>query len=322
MQNNNKKWQRLNKVFFSARDPLSNDLQGNAQLSKGQLRNGWWIVIFIALVALTRPLYKPLQQQLLAWGTPSLALEYLSPALVLLVTWICLRLRRQRLADVGLRLNRSWLTQFSAGLLIATIQIGAITALIYAAGGLSFSLNPQRSVEILLSGACLMLAAVVLEELLFRGFLFQRLLDGTGVWFSQIVLALLFAFGHWDNPGMDGITKLVASVDLALGALIFGFAYIRTRSLALPIGLHLGWNYSQGMLLGFAVSGHEHTSWFTPTINDGASWLNGGQFGLEASIFAVIIDLLLLTALWRWRGSNTQTTSKTSAELPAASLAG
>lgn len=317
MQNNNKKWQRLNKVFFSARDP-----QGNDQLSKGQLRNGWWIVIFIALVALTRPLYKPLQQQLLAWGTPSLALEYLSPALVLPVTWICLRLRHQRLADVGLRLNRSWLAQFSAGLVIATIQIGAITALIYAAGGLSFSLNPQRSVEILLSGACLMLAAVVLEELLFRGFLFQRLLDGTGVWFSQIVVAALFAFGHWDNPGMDGITKLVASVDLALGALIFGFAYIRTRSLALPIGLHLGWNYSQGMLLGFAVSGHEHASWFTPTINDGASWLNGGQFGLEASIFAVIIDLLLLTALWRWRGSSTQTTSNASAEVPATSLAG
>lgn len=302
MQTNNK-WQIFNKVLFSG-----NASSNGVQPGISQLRNGWWILIFIALVALTRPLYKPLKEQLLAFGTPAFALEYLSPALVLLVTWICCRLRGQRLSNVGLNLNANWLTQFAAGVGIASIQLVAIAALIYVFGGLNFSLNPERSAQLLLSGAYLMLGAVLLEELLFHGFLFQRLLDGAGIWFTQLSLAGIFALGHWDNPGMDSTTKLIGSVDLALSALIFGFAYIRTRSLALPIGLHLGWNYCQGMLLGFAVSGHENTSWLIPTLYDGPVWLTGGQFGLEASIFAVIIDTLLLAALWRWRGTNLQPT--------------
>ncbi len=125
-------------------------------------------------------------------------------------------------------------------------------------------LNPARSVGALLTGLYIFLFVALMEENLYRGFIFQRLLNGVGVWPAQITLASLFAFGHWDNPGMQSSTEVVASLDLFLGAVLLGLAYLRIRSLALPIGLHLGWNWTQGHVLGFAVSGYDHTAGCSP----------------------------------------------------------
>ena len=61
--------------------------------------------------------------------------------------------------------------------------------------------------------------------MLFRSFVFQRLVAGTGVWIAQISLGLLFATGHWDNPGMHGATLAWATVELFLGAVLLGLAY-------------------------------------------------------------------------------------------------
>jgi hypothetical protein len=141
------------------------------------------------------------------------------------------------------------------------------------------------------------------EETLFRGFVFQRLVAGAGVWVAQITLGLLFATSHWGNPDMHGATLVWATVELFLGALLLGLAYLRTQSLALPIGIHLGWNWALGHLLGFGVSGFEHVGWFRPMLQDRPEWVSGGRFGPEASIFAVIVDALLILLLWRWKGS-------------------
>lgn len=85
--------------------------------------------------------------------------------------------------------------------------------------------------------------------------------------------------------------------------MLLGLAYLRTRSLALPVGIHLGWNWSLGHLLGFGVSGFEHAGWFHPLLQDGPEWISGGRFGPEASLFAVVADVLLIIVLWKWKGS-------------------
>jgi membrane protease YdiL (CAAX protease family) len=90
----------------------------------------------------------------------------------------------------------------------------------------------------LLTGLYIFLFTALLEETLFRGFIFQRLLDGVGFWPAQIALATLFAVAHWGSPGMQGATEIVAFMDIFLAAVMLGLAYLRTRSLALPIGLH------------------------------------------------------------------------------------
>jgi uncharacterized protein len=120
---------------------------------------------------------------------------------------------------------------------------------------------------------------------------------------TQVLLALVFAVGHWGNPGMEGATMVLASISLGVGAILFGLAYLRTGSLALPIGMHLGWNWSQGNLLGFGVSGVDQAGWWRPVFTGQPEWLTGGAFGPEASVLALVVDLIVLAVLWRWRGS-------------------
>ena len=90
---------------------------------------------------------------------------------------------------------------------------------------------------------------------------------------------------------------------IALAALMLGMAYVRTRSLALPFGLHLGWNWMQGHVLGFDVSGVDLTGWFLPQLLDRPEWMTGGAFGPESTVFAVVVDLGVLLLLWKWKGT-------------------
>jgi len=271
--------------------------------SNGKLRNGWWILIFIAFIAITRLAYKPLTHGLKESGIPALWLEPVPFLLTLLATWGCTRLRGEPLVSVGLRLDRRWVREVAGGALLGIGMILLVVGLICAVGGLRFEMDPARSGVSLLIGLHVVLFAVLLEENLFRGFIFQRLLDGIGIWPAQLALAALFAFSHWGNPGMQGSTEIVASLDLFLAAVMLGLAYLRTRSLALPVGLHLGWNWAQGQLLGFGVSGYDQAGWWRPVFQGRAEWLTGGSFGPESSIFSPLVSLLMILLLWKWQGS-------------------
>ena len=270
--------------------------------ARRRLRNGWWMLIFIALIAATRVVYAPLSRAIESAGLHEAWREPLPFLLTLLVTWACVRLRRESLASVGWQMDRRWFAQAGLGLALGLGSLLLAAGLIAATGGVSFSLDPARSLGALAWGAYVFLFVALLEENLFRGFLFQRLVDGTGVWIAQIALAMLFALGHWDNPGMDGVTRVVASIELALAALMLGLAYLRTRSLALPVGIHFGWNWAGGNLMGFGVSGIEQPGWFQPAFSAQPTWLTGGAFGPEASVFGIAVDLLLIALLWRWKG--------------------
>jgi membrane protease YdiL (CAAX protease family) len=268
-----------------------------------QIRNGWWILLFIGFVALTRPIYKPIKQGLSQLGFTEQMLEPVSFLLLLLVTWICVKLRKESLSDVGMGVNLRWFKHFFTGTLAGIGMIFVIVALIWAFGGITFELDEQRSFQVLNYGLYLFLMGALGEEILHRGFIFQRLIDGIGVWGAQLLIASLFALGHWGNPGMEGTTQVFATFDLFLASLIFGLAYIKTRSLALPIGLHLGWNWAQGNILGFGVSGHDKAGWFKPVFHGMEEWLTGGDFGPEASIFSIAVSIITLAILINWKGS-------------------
>lgn len=277
--------------------------------SELRLRNGWWILVFIGFVALTRLVYRPITHGLKDLGVSASWLEPASFIFILLATWACTRLRKEALSSVGFLLDRRWLKEIVWGTFLGTASLFVAAGLIWSFGGVHFELNPVRSIGTVAYGFYMFLFVALFEETLFRGFVFQRLLDGTGIWFPQILLALLFAMGHWDNPGMQGTTKIFASFELALAAILLGLAYLRTRSLALPIGIHLGWNWSQGHILGFGVSGMEQVGWFKPLLANKPQWLTGGDFGPEASVFAVVSDLMLIALLWKWKGSVAASTS-------------
>lgn len=271
--------------------------------SDGRLRNGGWILVFVALMLASRVVYTPVSRVLQELGATQELLEPLRFAFLLLVTWACVRLRRESLSSIGFVLDRRWWREFAAGGVAGIASALLVVGLIGLSGGVRFELDPARSVTLLLHGLYLFLFVALFEETLFRGFVFQRLVAGAGPWIAQIALGLLFATSHWGNPDMQGATRVWASIELFLGAVLLGLAYLRTRSLALPIGLHLGWNWLHGQVMGLGVSGFDQAGWFRPLLQPGPEWISGGRFGPEASVFAVLVDLLVIVWLWRWRGT-------------------
>ena len=251
----------------------------------------------------SQPVYTLASKAVQRLGVDKPWLAPLPVVFLLLVTWACLRLRRQPLAAVGLRLDLAWARGAFAGAALGSALILAVAGLIALSGGVRFHLDPARSVRALAMGAWAFTWVALLEELLFRGFVFQRLVDGIGRWPGLLAMAALFALAHWGNPGMEGPTLAWASIDTVLGALLLGLAYLRTGSLALPIGIHFGWNWAQGALLGFDVSGFGQAGWLLPEMLGGPQWLSGGAFGPEASIFAVLVDAVAVWLMWRWSGS-------------------
>jgi membrane protease YdiL (CAAX protease family) len=274
--------------------------------SHGRLRNGWWILVFAALMLASRFAYTPLSRALQSLGADTAWLEPLRFGFVLAVTWICMRLRREPLSRVGFALDARWGRELAFGTGLGVGSALLAVALIAAAGGVRLELDPARSAATLVYGAYVFLLVALFEETLFRGFVFQRFVDGAGPWAAQIALGLVFATSHWGNPDMQGATLAWASVELFLGAVLLGLAWLRTRSLALPIGIHFGWNWMHGYVMGFGVSGFEHAGWFQPVLQGAPEWLSGGRFGPEASVCAVVVDVVLILVLWKWRGSAAQ----------------
>ncbi|WP_395700234.1 lysostaphin resistance A-like protein [Aquabacterium sp.] len=270
---------------------------------QGQLRNGWWILLFMAVFVASQGVYRPVSKGLQGLGIDKQWLSPLPVVFLLLVTWICLRLRRQPLSGVGLRLDATWLRHVVCGVALGTAELLVVSALIYLAGGVRFELDPARGLAALGHGLWFFAWGAVLEELLFRGFVFQRLVDGIGAPMALLLAGLLFALAHLNNPGMQGSTLAWATLDNALGAILLGLAYLRTGSLALPMGIHFGWNWTQGSLLGFDVSGLAQAGWLAPHLLDKPQWMSGGSFGPEASVFAVVVDALAVLLLWRWQGT-------------------
>jgi membrane protease YdiL (CAAX protease family) len=269
------------------------------------LRNGWWVLIYLAILVaciggfqLLAPVLKRLGVRNGDWVVGLLFL------FSLLAAWICTRLRREPLSSTGWQVNRRWVWEVAWGTLFGAGVMVLAAGLLWAVGGVTWELDPAHSFRALGLGFALFVLVALWEENLFRGFLFQRLVDGLGAWPAQVILALLFAQAHWGNPGMHGATKAWATLDIALAAVFLGLAYLRTRSLALPIGIHLGWNWTQGNVLGFGVSGTSvQHGWVHPVFQGKPEWMSGGAFGLEASLFGVLAVLVGILLLWWWQGS-------------------
>lgn len=288
---------------------MSATIQKWLRNSEGKIRNGWWMLLFALFVVISRPIFFFVNGSLKDLGIDELWLKPIPFIFILVITWLCLKLRKEKLADVGLSVNGQWFKQVFAGLVIGSLQIGIVVLFIALVGGVELKIKENIAYNVVLIGFYSMLFASLLEELLFRGFLFQRLIAGLGFVWAQVILGGLFAFGHVTDPELTLSAQIWGGLDLVLAAMVFGLAYYRTQSLALPVGLHLGWNWFQGHVLGFAVSSHDQQGVFEPVISNMPEWLTGGSFGPEATVFAVASEIIMLVILWRWKGTvNAQTT--------------
>ena len=134
----------------------------------------------------------------------------------------------------------------------------------------------------------------VFEEIIFRGVLFRMIDDRWNTAAALLVSSLAFGALHMFNTG----ATIWSSVAIAIEAgLLLGAAYKCSGTLWLPIGIHWAWNYVQGNVLGFAVSGTQVNDKIFNSIISGPDWMTGGIFGAEASVPAVGVGLLLTIIL-------------------------
>lgn len=132
------------------------------------------------------------------------------------------------------------------------------------------------------------LAAAVGEEIVFRGVVFRLLEESFGTLIALLASAALFGLLHAFNPGATAVSTAAIAIEAGL---LLAAAYAATRSLWLPIGLHFGWNFTEGGIFGASVSGGTAHGLFASTFTAPALW-SGGAFGPEASIVAVGVSLV------------------------------
>ena len=152
--------------------------------------------------------------------------------------------------------------------------------------GIAHWIGIARDARILVPFA-IALGAAFGEELTFRGGVFRVLEDGFGTAIALIVSAVAFGLVHALNTGATVFST--AAIALESGMLL-GLAYAATRSLWLPIGLHFGWNFTEGGIFGASVSGRAYHGVFNFSVF-GPNILTGGEFGPEASVVAIAVSL-------------------------------
>ncbi len=267
---------------------------------EGRIRSGWKALGFALLHNLLASLAALVHPAHPAAAPDWLPHEWFSAAVVLLAAWICLRAEGTGFASMGLGWSRRWAAQAAGGVALG-VALMALTAVVGRAfGAFHWVRTPGGGSGGLLLGLWLYAAVAFNEELLFRGYAFFRLKDGAGALPAILVTSALFAAAHWDNPGMSGVTRVWAIVNIGLAGLLLGLCAWRSGGLALPMGLHLGWNWTQGSLLGFGVSGTEAKGYLTPVFDGRPDWLSGNAFGLEASLPCALLCAAACVAMGCW----------------------
>ena len=239
-----------------------------------KLRNGWWVVIFmVILAALLFPLL------ILSKEAGSDVSFVQQAGVVLAASVICQMLRRKPLRELLGAGGAEWPLQWALGVGLGALLMLLPALVLWASGLVSFTWT-ATSLEAWAPALLVCAGVAVSEELMFRGFAFQRLIDGLGVWPAQLLIGAYFVLTHSAALSEAGTMGYLAGLNIFVASIAFGAAYWRTRSLAMPIGIHFAANLVQGSVLGFGVSGSNQPTVWTPALAPGHEWLTGGAFGL------------------------------------------
>ena len=206
--------------------------------------------------------------------------------------WIVLaHVDRRSPAALGFHGGREAVLESGRGLVLGCALIGAVVLLLVATGSAAWvpdSGNWAEYIGALGETFVFFALAAALEEALFRGYAFQALVEGIGVWPATLAGSVVFAVAHGANPNLNA----PALANLFLAGVLLSVAYLRTRSLWFATALHLGWNWAMATLLDLPVSGLEEFD--TPLYSGaetGVDWWTGGAFGPEGGLAATLVLL-------------------------------
>jgi membrane protease YdiL (CAAX protease family) len=210
---------------------------------------------------------------------------------------LCMRIYEHRgIAAIGLQGDRASFRNLLLGLLggVGSAVLALTPPLVVGMAHLQPDPKSGASIGSFAFVSILLLIGASGEEILFRGFGFQILLRSIGPWATIIPVGLLFAFMHGANPHASWLGLL----NTAGFGFLFGYAFLRSGDIWLPIGLHFGWNFTLP-LFGVNVSGLTmRLTGFSMEWSAGTLW-SGGEYGVEASILTSAVLLLVFVFLWR-----------------------
>ena len=261
---------------------------------KDPLRLGIHVTVYVALYFGTAFVFSGL----LVWlggyltgvtGTGLLAAVF--------ANWLALRIYENRhLVEIGLWLNRRSSENLLLGLAggAASAALVLAPALLVGAAHLTPTPEDQPTVGTIIFVSILLAAGSIGEELFFRGYGFQELLAAIGPWATVIPVGVIFGLLHGSNPGATWFS----AANTAGFGILFGYAYLRSRDLWLPMGLHFGWNFTLP-LFGVNVSGlRMKVTGYEMSWTAGSLW-SGGVYGPEASVLTSVVLIALFVYLYK-----------------------
>jgi len=298
----------------------------------GRLRSGWrlglYLLVFAAsrfvLGSLVRVGYVIAEHLHLTIGKffEDIVFRLVLLGSAVLAGWICNRwLEGLPWRALGLAFHSGWFRDLSIGSVIGGSSLAIAALVAFAGGGLRFSFSGRQFLlsvmQALATSAALFIVAALAEEAAFRGYPLQTLTRAGLVWVGVLITSVPFALGHLQNPnvvaGFTFINTALAGVWLAL-------AYLKTRSLWFPLGVHWAWNWALGSLFGLPVSGMKLSAYpVLQGFDRGPAWLTGGSYGIEGGLACTIALLVSMLFIWRTGlvAPTPELTKLTSAENPA-----
>lgn len=281
---------------------------------EGHLRSGWRLAIFVVaflictllsqvllLAGLTVVLHRSIAD--LANSSWSFVAGHGSILIsATLVGWACGRLLEELpFRALGCSRHPGWLKNLGIGSALGAASLFLAALLATATRGIHFRFDPAGARPIgqtLAVSLLLFLFAAAAEEILFRGYPLQTLTRAHLAWLGVFLTSVPFAAVHLNNPNaVPGFTF----VNTALAGVWLAVAYLRTRSLWLPIGLHWAWNWTQASLLGLPVSGIQRIAPapLLQAMNAGPDWFTGGAYGIEGGAACTIALVISTLVIWR-----------------------
>lgn len=280
-----------------------------------RLRAGWRVSIHLSVSFFLIGILLLVDQLLIPGGGEAggvLSAAALGIAIVV-VTFLAARfMDRRRIADLGLKIDRAWWLDLIAGLLLGVLLMAGIFLAQLSLGWVTvtgtFQAPPGSAFAQAILGPLLLFTAVgFYEELLSRGYQLVNLAEGfswlgpkAAIWIAWLISSAIFGVLHAGNPN----ATLISTLNITLAGILLGIGMVLTGRLAMPIGLHITWNFFQGNVFGFPVSGGDLSDATFIAVEQGGPLLwTGGDFGPEAGLIGLIAMTLgvLLSLAWvRW----------------------
>jgi membrane protease YdiL (CAAX protease family) len=292
-------------------------------IREGRLHPGWRVILYfiatlVGMLLTQVPIAVVYVAYLILSGLPpeavlleikrlplalTLPLTIAELGVILLLAYLFRRfLDRQSFTSLGFERRRGWLWEIGLGAILGFVLMGGIFLVEWAGGWLTVSDGGWQfqtlgsALLMLLGYLVLFILAGASEEIMFRGYILQNLREWPGTILAVVISSILFGLVHGLNPNFN----LFAALNIALAGVSFCYAYLISGNLWLPLAYHFSWNFFQGPVFSFPVSGMISGGLLLTQVSQAGSAITGGDFGPEGGLAGLGAQLLGLLILWLW----------------------